>query len=375
MCSGNRCSCVRMVVQALVLLVLLLGASGCVVCTDAVDSRNVYIADHAEIGIIETRSNIDKSRIVLYDKDLNEIGSVPLDIAGVEQAWGNLPVVGTCVYVAPYGNFKEGQGHEVLQIDRTDLSVTPFDVDERVLNGAAASDRYVFAFNDLNLTSTISRCSKETGEVKKVIIPDDHVTSAIFAEGSLWVFAQRQGSTGEEEDQIGLLYQFSEELEKIGIYDVSACGSGQYRVLVHEGKLYFTSLEKAQGCDLRRVGVFDLVEDELSWIQLEKDYPSAMAVFDGKLLVSHCDVIAGRNTCSYLSVCDLAGGKVETRKLAHDVTEMVVIGTKLYMANSWERELYAYDANSFELEKSVVVSSMDDDYSYLSNIFSMNDAD
>ena len=54
---------------------------------------------------------------------------------------------------------------------------------------------------------------------------------------------------------------------------------------------------------------------------------------------------------------------------------MVVIGTKLYMANSWERELYAYDANSFELEKSVVVSSMDDDYSYLSNIFSMNDAD
>ena len=91
MCSGNRCSCVRMVVQALVLLVLLLGASGCVVCMDAVDSRNVYIADHAEIGIIETRSNIDKSRIVLYDKDLNEIGSVPLDIAGVEQAWGNLP--------------------------------------------------------------------------------------------------------------------------------------------------------------------------------------------------------------------------------------------------------------------------------------------
>ena len=66
---------------------------------------------------------------------------------------------------------------------------------------------------------------------------------------------------------------------------------------------------------------------------------------------------------------------METRKLAHDVTEMVVIGTKLYMANSWERELYAYDANSFELEKSVVVSSMDDDYSYLSNIFSMNDAD
>lgn len=373
MCSGNRCSCVRRVVQALVLLVLLLGASGCVVCMDAVDSRNVYIADHAEIGIIETRSNIDKSRIVLYDKDLNEIGSVPLDIAGVEQAWGNLPVVGTCVYVAPYGNFKEGQGHEVLQIDRTDLSVTPFDVDERVLNGAAASDRYVFAFNDLNLTSTISRCSKETGEVKKVIIPDDHVTSAIFAEGSLWVFAQRQGSTGEEEDQIGLLYQFSEELEKIGIYDVSACGSGQYRIIAREGKLYFTSLGKARGCNLRRVGIFDTTANELSWYQLERDYPNAMAFLGDKLLVSHCDVVAGRNSGGCISVCDTATSEVETLELAHDAVEMAVSDGTLYVLDSWQRKLYAYDADSFELKSSIAIDYMDEEYSYLSNIFAMGE--
>lgn len=366
-----KCSHGRMVVHALVLLVTLLGVLDCAGCASEDDSQGADIVERAKLGVIETRSNIDRSRIILYDGGLEEIGSVPLNIAGVEQAWGDLPTVGTCVYVAPYGNFKEGQGHEVLQIDCADLSVTSFDVDEKVLNGAAASDRYVFAFNDLNLVNTISRCDKETGEVKKVCIPDDHVTSAVFAGDSLWVFAQRQGASGEEEDQTGLLYRFSEELEQIGIYDISVCGSGQYRVLPYERKLYFTSLEKAQGCDLRRVGVFDLSDGELSWIQLEKDYPSAMVVFDGKLLVSHCDVIAGRNTRSYLSICDLASGKVETKELAHDAMEMAVVGKKLYMMNSWDRRLYAYDANSLALEKSVVVDLADEDYSYLSNIFPM----
>lgn len=329
------------------------------------------------IGVVETKSNMAQSRMVFYDDSLNEIGSLPFQEAQMEQVWGNVSQVGDAVYLAPFGDFKTGAGHEVLEISLANGTTTRHDVGESVLAGCAATDRFAFAYNNLNGAASLIRCDKQTGETKKIEIPEDIITNVTCTEGKVWAFADREVSSASPDpsstnvEEQGMLYCYDNDLNLLDTFDLSTFGSGIYRTLVKDNRIFFTRVGGSEGKTTSTLGVFDTATGKLATVSLDHAYANGLALDGNKLYISYCDVIADRSSAYAISVYDLNDGSLNTHEVPLAPVEIAVSRGKLYVLDSFNRQLAVLDPATCEVLHTVEVSSMDNDYSYLGNLIPM----
>ena len=160
-----------------------------------------------------------------------------------------------------------------------------------------------------------------------------------------------------------MIYCYDEDLVLKESIDCSTYDSDAYRVVLHEGKIYFCSV----GLLGKQIGVLDTKDNTLSSIPLSKGGPSSVAIADGKLYVAHYNVVQGQDD-SALSVVDLETGAIEEHAFEHEAMQMVVAEGSIYVLGDWA--IYQYDAESVELIGSKPIDKMPGSYSYLSGLFS-----
>lgn len=165
-------------------------------CTGTVNTRVDFPMERAAVGLIDTSSSSDVSRIAFYDENLNELGEMPFDRGGMGDGWADACVEGDALYVAPLGidKFEPGPTDEVLQISLREVAVRPFAMgeDHTRLNCVAASDRSVFAASSGG-AGYVARCDKQSGDVKTLPLPDETVTALLWTGRSLFAFCTNDG--------------------------------------------------------------------------------------------------------------------------------------------------------------------------------------
>ena len=155
--------------------------------------RNVSPAptEQASFGVIETRQFQARSRIILYDSELNELGGLPLDYATLGCDWNLSPVYDGTLYVIPQGYTTKRDEKTVLGVDLDDLSVTRYSVDQINLYGVCADDDYIFTCSNLNNVSHICRIDRQTGDVTDIGETDTYIESLCLYDGKLYA-SQRE---------------------------------------------------------------------------------------------------------------------------------------------------------------------------------------
>ena len=315
---------------------------------------------NASIGIIETRGTDEASRIVFYDRELNEVAQLPLRYANLGDGFHNPLVYKGSLYSIPQGRSKVRDGKAVLQVDLDSLASKTYAIGQSAMNDVAVSDEYVFTCD----SSHINRCRIDNGEVSKIAIEGVYVPKIVWYEDSLYVFASSL------DDDSSMIYCYDEDLvlkESIDCsnYDSNAYRfSDVYRAVVHEGKIYFCSV----GLVGRQIGVLDTKDNTVSFIPLSKGGPSSVAFVDGKLYVAHYNVVQGQDD-SALSIVDLETGAIEEHAFEHEAMQMVVTEGSIYVLGDWA--IYQYDAESVELIESKLIDKMPGNNSYLSGLFSV----
>ena len=154
--------------------------------------RNVSPAptEQASFGVIETRQfGSARSRIILYDSELNELGGLPLDYATLRCDWNLSPVYDGTLYVIPQGYTTKRDEKTVLGVDLDDLSVTRYSVDQINLYGVCADDDYIFTCSNLNNVSHICRIDRQTGDVTDIGETDTYIESLCLYDGKLYAFS------------------------------------------------------------------------------------------------------------------------------------------------------------------------------------------
>ena len=131
-------------------VVAVAAAAALVGCNTSATSTEADVPmEQVAVGVIDTTSTQEQSRIIFYDGSLEELGELPFARASMGDSWCDACVYGGALYVAPLGTdkFEFGPTDEVLEISLADLSVRPFKmgVERMRLDRLAVNDRYVFA--------------------------------------------------------------------------------------------------------------------------------------------------------------------------------------------------------------------------------------
>ncbi|CVH79507.1 hypothetical protein C2L80_02805 [Rubneribacter badeniensis] len=313
----------------------------------------------AAIGVIETRSEKETSRIVFYDGEMNEVAQLPLGCATLGNIFYDPLVYEGSLFAIPQGNFKTKDGEAVLQVDLDSLATETHTIRQPAMNDVAASDAHVFTCNTLNYASYINRCRTDDGEVSSVSIEGVYVSKIVWHEGSLYAFGL------DLDDDSPMILRYDENLTLRKSIDCSGCAyaSSVYRAVADESRIYFCSFDVASR---GQIGVLDTKSDTLSSIQLNERGASSISLVDGRLYVAHCDTRQEQGD-SVLSVVDLETGSVEERALEHGVDQMTVTDGSIYMLDNWS--IHRYDAESMEPAGSKPIEKMPGSYSYLSGLF------
>ncbi|RNL48426.1 hypothetical protein [Paraeggerthella hongkongensis] len=328
------------------------------VCGCALDSRK-DASPNASIGIIETRGTAKTSRVVLYDRELNEVAELPLNYATVGNAFCNPLVYDGSLFTISQGRSKTKDGNVVLQVDLDSLSTKAYAIDQPAVNDVAASDEYVFTCNATNHATRINRCRADGGSVSSVSVEGVYVSKLVWHEDSLYAFASSL------DDGSSTILHFDENLALQETIDCSTYDSDVYRTVAHNGSIYYCGT----GLTGRQIGVLDTEDNTAGTIQLSKGGASSVAFANDKLYVARYNVVQGQDD-SALSIVDLATGAIEEHFFDHGAMQMVATEGSLYILGNWA--IYRYDAESMEFIGSKPIEGMPGNHSYLSGLFSAN---
>ena len=321
------------------------------------------------LAIVETRGNLESSRIVLLGEDLQAVSELLLPYASVAPGW-QAPYVGDGrMYVVPAGLDGFRSERTLLEFDYVGGEVIPHTADRVNLYGVVATDDYLFACSNLNFTSYVTRVSKNGLPSREVSLPETHVHSINLCGDKLCVFA---GDLTEGLNRSDLLV-YDLDLNLVASFDLSDYGVDQCRSRVLDGSLWFTSWfdgsEAMNGST--KVGVFDPSALTLSQIDFGDPvydvYPGPYGPL--ALIGSQVDIDAGRPLRMRCYTSDLS--QVVWEEDVGSVSNACVHDNRVYTLSNWEVVSYEIGPESLSRLESLELEPMDDSFSYISSIVSL----
>lgn len=343
---------------AIVTFLLLLTVAGCVPQQEGVDIEN------SAIGIMETRGTEKTSRVIFYDQDLNETGSLDLPYATFGGIFYNPLVLQGYLYAIPQGEYDRKNGNMAVRIDLSTLAVDEYRIEQPAMNAIAANGEYIWTCNTINRESFINRCRVEDGSVTSVSVPEEFIMNILWKGDMLYAF----GKSMDAADVSVFCYDTDLNLiEKIGIADENL---SVYRTAIYENLVYFCGMGADESAGYEgKVGILDTLNSTISFLDLDGKYPSSIAFYHDRLLVSHYDPFKESETDSPFSIIDLKTGDIKHFELDHPVEQIVVKGNDLFVLGG--TKIYRYQLENMQLINSVEIEPMSGDFSYISGMFAM----
>ena len=338
------------------LMVLLVGCS---------QNKPVKIStEDISVGIIETRGDKEKSRIIFFDEEMNEIGEIPLSFATVGNIFYTPLISENELYVIPQGYANKKDEETVLKIALKNLSVEEYTIEQLAMNSIATNQDFIYTCNTLNGSSYINKCNKDNNKTENIVIPETYISKLLYVGNKLYAF----GTANTVNDtMLSYLYVYDDKLNLQEKIDISKCGADQYKAIEYNGDIFFTSLADSKDQPTKIVGKISTTDNSIELIQLSQNYPFDLAIYDNKLFITHFDVV--QRTGGGLSIYDLDTKQQKYYELNHGAEQMAIANDKLYVLADWI--IYVYDAKTIELIENVDIPQMDSDFSYLSGIFAL----
>lgn len=340
----------------LLVIISIFSFTGCQIRV-RIDTNNI------SVGIIETRGNISKSRILFLDDELNEAGSLPLDYANVGEVFEKALVKDNTLYVIPQGLDSKKDEKAVLEIDLRSLVAKKHTIDEIAMYGITVDDNYIYTANNINGSSFINKCNKLMDRTDSIELANVYICNLFYSNNKLFAFAELMN---DNDVRTSYIYVYDNSLNLIKEIDITQCGLSQNKFCEHNGNIYFSNmLDKFDNFN-NTVGVLNTTDYSLEIIKLKQDCPLDLQIHNDKLYITHYNIIQGIGGGG-LTVYDLKTKEQKFTKFKHGAEQMSIADDKMYILA--DRTLNVYDINTMKLLNTTNISNMDNDYTYLSGLF------
>lgn len=325
-------------------------------------SNKEFDTSKISVGIIETRGNISKSRILFLDDQLKELGTLPLDYANVGETLEKALVKDNTLYVIPKGLDDKKDEKAVLEINLKNLNVKKHTIDQIAMYGITVDDNNIYTANNINGSSYINKCNKDTDKTDTIELKSVYINNLFFADNKLFAFAEL---INDNNIRTSYIYVYDNNLKLINEIDITQCGASQNKFIEHNGHIYFSNMSDKHDNFNNTVGVLNTKDFSLEIIKLNQNCPLDLQIHNDKLYVSHYNIIQGVG--GGFTVYDLKTKEQKCTEFNHGAEQMSIANNNMYVLA--DRTLYVYDIETMKLINSTEISNMDNNYSYLSGLF------
>ena len=227
------------------------------------------------------------------------------------------------------------------------------------LYGISVDSSAIYAVNNLNRQSFVSRIDREDNTVKTVVFDDTYISVVYSYDGVLYAFSEQK----QNNKKTSKIYCLNPEtLENIGQIDTSDLGSPVYSVIGIEDALYFIPIETPSGEFNHIVGIYHISTGELDTVDFGKITHHILNIKD-ILYATHGNLVTGEG--SELSIYELNSGELSTYDLGMWPGQIAAYNNSLYVMG--HEQIAKYDLQT--LEKQAEVSIPLEKGYYLSEIF------
>ncbi len=334
--------------------------------------ENVIYDDNFFLGVIETTGQENKSFLTFYDEELNKKSSIEMDYGSMGSYFDLPKVFENSLYVIPkgLGNLKEMTS--VLKFDFKTGEHSLYDIGEPNMNSFCVDNNFIYTVNTLNGNSIISRFDKKTHSIEKLKLNKTFIGKLDIYNGILYGFGFR------DTDDLGMessLYIINPDtLSIVEEIDITKHGQDQLGSLLNGDTMYFTnSLKYVAGngeVKAATLSELNINDNSITSIELEEYYPFQVLEYEGKLFISHFNLVLGEG--NKLTIYDpLLNETITTLSFDHNVAQIEIKDNNIYISDG--KDLYAYKIvdTSLELVKVVDISTKEteESYFYVSGFF------
>lgn len=312
------------------------------------------------VGVICTNGSKDHSSILYFDENLDQTGVTYYPYATMGEIFYCPVTYDGAVYLVPQGQANRKNEKTILQQDLATLEQRTYSLDQIAIYGLSVSSSAIYAANNLNSQSFVSRIDRTGADVRTVSFDNIYISIVYSYKNKLYAFSSQSTDSGTKGTLHCLDPVTLEELQRI---DISGLGNAVYSVTGVEDTLYFVPAETSQGTFNHIVGAYNISTGEISAIELPEAAYHIRNV-DDRLYITHGNLVTGEGT--ELSVYEISTGQVSTYDLGIWTGQITVRDNALYVMGA--EEIATFDIQTMEKQAETKIP-LESGY-YLSGIFS-----
>lgn len=303
-----------------------------------------------------------KKLLIIYDDNLTEIKDVYLKYASVGNIFYNPLIYNHELYVIPQGpaNMKDEQ--KVLKINLSDLKEKTYDIEQLAMNSVCTDNNYIYTCNTLNGDSYINKCSKSDGTVNTHVVKQVYISKIVCDDDIVYAF----GTIKKMDSLQSYIISFDEKLHVIEQIDISEYGSSHYKVIIHDGKIFFSNTLDSKDAPCNTVCAFSIKDKTFDTIRLSQNYPMDLSFFNDFLIVAHYNLV--KREGGSISLYNLKTKDVCNYPLDHGVEQMTMKDDSIYIL--FEKRIHKYKIveSKIELENMINIDMLSSN-NYCSGVF------
>lgn len=341
----------KKIIALLLVLCCIVGLAAC--------SQSDELPEDYAIGVIRTSGNKGSSDILYFNEDLEQTGSTHYKYATMGELFYPPVVHDGAVYIVPQGQANKKDEKTILQLNLETLEQLEYTLDQIAIYGVSANSSAIYAANNINNKSYVSRIDRLDKSVKTIEYDNAYISTAYIFNDVLYAF-----SSTWDNDALQSTFHCIDPatMTEVTQIDISALGCGIRSVVGVDDILYFAISTDPQDNFNHVVGAYDTATGEITTIEFSQDVFHLLNM-GGKLYVTHGNLVTGAGTS--LSVYDIASGDIATYDLELCPGQIAVHGEALYVMG--QNQLAKYDLQTLEKQAEIEIP-LNDGY-YLSGLF------
>lgn len=315
----------------------------------------------------ETTEQRNKSYLRFYDNQLKEVKKVSMPYGGMEGVFYTPYVYKNFTYFVPKGLGGKKDLGLVVELNMDNFELKNYKIDQISMDSVCADDKYVYTCNNLNGTSHINRCNKETGKVKTMDFENEYVP-LIFLDNKSHIYAF--SNIFHDNSMTTYLYKMNSNLDIIKKVNITKHSGSQSKVLVDGDTAYFSNATDSQDNLTNVICEMNLDTLNIKDIPLPDNNPADIVRYKDKLFISHCNLVLSEG--NNLSIYDLKQKKViKTVSFEHNLVQIQIKEDKLIASDGEKIYLYQIKGNDFvkQKEETMQIGKGEKEYYYFAGFF------
>lgn len=345
----------------LLVLVGLLGFGGLKVY-NALKNQGVGFPDTYLLAAFDTTEKLNDTTLTYYDENFEAVFRQKISVGQMCFSFTPPILYDGKIYTAPCGQGRVEDVDEVWEIDKATGKHKKYKTEQRGVAGMAVTERYIFTVNNWNGVPVLARTDKKTGEIVEQEYPGKYCPQIDVYGKRLYCFIM---DMKEEPYDTRCSILDIDTLEEEKSFNISEYGTAPENTYMKDGILYMpiyrTSIMEECGLLL----MYDTETEKLEAVELGADYACQVLEYNGKLVVTHADLVYANPGECFISIYDPETGAVENYPIESVPDQAVIKGDLLYTLDIMEQSIFVYDLkNKGELKEQHKLESKEGKSSY-----------